>query len=312
MQACGLDLESHPELRTTDFYTSHEALLLGYEQALTRVDSTDRATGTRPPATWSGSATAPASPTTPMSNSAAASRIRSASRCGPSQKPDELLRLIDMLNPDNEPGRLTLIVPLRRRQGRRACCRALMRAVKTRRPDRWCGRAIRCTATPSRSATGYKTRPFDLILKEVRAFFAGARRRRHARRRRASRDDRPERHRMHRRRARDHRRGPQRPLSHASAIRGSTPSRRSSSPSCWPTCSRPSARTNRSRCLRSQDCAGCRRRTDRGRRTITAETHQTKRWKANIPFLSFVLRPPPIYEPFSLMRPRLLAEPPAV
>ena len=40
MRACGLDLESHPELRATDFYTSHEALLLGYEQALTRVDST--------------------------------------------------------------------------------------------------------------------------------------------------------------------------------------------------------------------------------------------------------------------------------
>src|SRR4029453_1047665 len=40
MQACGLDLESHPELRTTDFYTSHEALLLGFEEALTRVDST--------------------------------------------------------------------------------------------------------------------------------------------------------------------------------------------------------------------------------------------------------------------------------
>src|ERR1700694_1551578 len=40
MQACGLDLESHPELRTTDFYTSHEALLLGYEQAMTREDST--------------------------------------------------------------------------------------------------------------------------------------------------------------------------------------------------------------------------------------------------------------------------------
>ena len=40
MRACGLDLESHPELRTTDFYTSHEALLLGYEQAMTRVDST--------------------------------------------------------------------------------------------------------------------------------------------------------------------------------------------------------------------------------------------------------------------------------
>jgi len=71
MQACGLDLESHPELRTTDFYTSHEALLLGFEQAMTREDSTRRATGTRPPATWSGSATAPASLTTRMWNTAA-------------------------------------------------------------------------------------------------------------------------------------------------------------------------------------------------------------------------------------------------
>ncbi len=40
MRACGLDLESHPELRTTDLYTSHEALLLGYEEAMTRIDST--------------------------------------------------------------------------------------------------------------------------------------------------------------------------------------------------------------------------------------------------------------------------------
>ena len=73
MQACGLDLESHPELKTTDFYTSHEALLLGYEQALTREDSTHPGTWCAPRRTWSGSATAPASPTTPMSSSAAAS-----------------------------------------------------------------------------------------------------------------------------------------------------------------------------------------------------------------------------------------------
>ena len=79
MRACG----HRPRRRirscaTTDFYTSHEALLLGYEQALTRNDSTHRATGTPPPATWCGSATARASPTTPMSSSAAASATRSA------------------------------------------------------------------------------------------------------------------------------------------------------------------------------------------------------------------------------------------
>ena len=108
MQACGLDPEAHPEMRTTDFYTSHEALLLGYEQAMTRVDST---TGDwyAPPPTWSGSATAPASPTTPMSSICRGIKNPLGLKCGPSPKPDELLRLIDILNPENEPGRLTLI-----------------------------------------------------------------------------------------------------------------------------------------------------------------------------------------------------------
>ena len=74
MQACGLDLESHPELKSTDFYTSHEALLLGYEQAMTR-EEFDAAGHLvlHLRATCCGSATAPASPTTPMSSSAAAS-----------------------------------------------------------------------------------------------------------------------------------------------------------------------------------------------------------------------------------------------
>ena len=82
MRACGLDPESHPELRTTDFYTSHEALLLGYEQAMTRDGFRPPGDWYAPPATWSGSATAPASSTMPMSSSAAASRIRSASNAG--------------------------------------------------------------------------------------------------------------------------------------------------------------------------------------------------------------------------------------
>ena len=87
MQACGLDLESHPELRGTDFYTSHEALLLGYEQAMTRAGFRPPATGTARRATWSGSATARASPITRMSNIAAASRIRSASNAGRRSSP---------------------------------------------------------------------------------------------------------------------------------------------------------------------------------------------------------------------------------
>jgi 3-deoxy-7-phosphoheptulonate synthase len=75
MQACGLDLESHPELRTTEFYTSHEALLLGYEQAMTREDSTH-------PGWWYSTSghmvwIVRGRRTTRMSSSAAASKIRS-------------------------------------------------------------------------------------------------------------------------------------------------------------------------------------------------------------------------------------------
>src|SRR5690349_9030206 len=108
MQACGLDLESHPELRTTEFYTSHEALLLGYEQALTRVDST---TGdwyaTSGHMIWIGDRTR-------QLDHAHVEYFRGIKnpiglKCGPSLKADELIRLIDVLNPDNEPGRLTLI-----------------------------------------------------------------------------------------------------------------------------------------------------------------------------------------------------------
>ena len=110
MQACGLDLESHPELRGTDMYTSHEALLLGYEQAMTRQDSTtgDRCS-TAAPATWSGSAIARASSTTHMSKHFRGIKNPIGLKCGPSLKADELVRLIDVLNPDNEAGRLTLI-----------------------------------------------------------------------------------------------------------------------------------------------------------------------------------------------------------
>src|SRR5215211_8281950 len=108
MQACGLDLEDHPELCGTDVYTSHEALLLGYEQAMTRQDST---TGDwyccSGHMVWIGDRTR-------QPDHAHVEFFRGIKnpiglKCGPSLTADELVRLIDILNPENEPGRLTLI-----------------------------------------------------------------------------------------------------------------------------------------------------------------------------------------------------------
>jgi 3-deoxy-7-phosphoheptulonate synthase len=91
-------------------------------------------------------------------------------KCGPSTKVDELLRLIDILNPENEPGRLTLISRLGAdKVGDQLP--ALVRAVKRE------GRVVVWSCDPMHGNTitatnGYKTRPFDLILQEVKSFFA--------------------------------------------------------------------------------------------------------------------------------------------
>src|ERR1700760_4117744 len=169
MQACGLDLESHPELRTTEFYTSHEALLLGFEQAMTREDSTRPGSWytTSGHMVWIGDRTRQA-------DHAHIEYCRGIKnplglKTGPSQKPDELLRLIDILNPDNEPGRLTLIC----RVGADKAAEflpGLVRAVERE------GKVVVWSCDPMHgntitSASGYKTRPFDLILKEVKSFF---------------------------------------------------------------------------------------------------------------------------------------------
>ena len=168
MRAIGLDPEAHPEMRTTDFYTSHEALLLGYEQAMTRVDST---TGdwyaTSGHMIWIGDRTR-------QLDHAHVEYFRGIKnpiglKCGPSLAPDELLKLIDVLNPDNEPGRLTLIA----RFGAEKALEhlpGLVRAVKRE------GRSVVWSCDPMhgntvKAASGYKTRPFDLILSEVKTFF---------------------------------------------------------------------------------------------------------------------------------------------
>ncbi len=170
MQACGLDLERHPELKTTDFYTSHEALLLGYEQALTREDSTRPGTwcATSAHMLWIGDRTR-------QLDHAHVEFCRGIMnplglKCGPSSKIDEMLRLIDVLNPENEPGRLTLIVRLGADKVAEQLP-AMVRAVKRE------GKSVVWSCDPMHgntitATTGYKTRPFDLILKEVKSFFS--------------------------------------------------------------------------------------------------------------------------------------------
>jgi len=169
MRACGLDLESHPELRTTDLYTSHEALLLGYEEAMTRVDSTSGDWYcTSGHMVWIGDRTR--QPDHAHVEYCRGIKNPIGMKCGPSLKPDELLKLIDILNPDNEPGRLTLIC----RFGNEKVADnlpALVRAVKRE------GREIVWSCDPMHgntitSVSGYKTRPFDRILSEVKDFFA--------------------------------------------------------------------------------------------------------------------------------------------
>jgi 3-deoxy-7-phosphoheptulonate synthase len=168
MRACGLDLESHPELRATDFYTSHEALLLAYEQAMTRVDSTSGDWYcTSGHMVWIGDRTRQA-------DHAHVEFCRGIKnpiglKCGPSLKADDLLRLVEILNPDNEPGRLTLIC----RFGADNVGEHLPPFVRAIERE---GRAVVWSCDPMHgntitSASGYKTRPFDRILQEVRDFF---------------------------------------------------------------------------------------------------------------------------------------------
>jgi 3-deoxy-7-phosphoheptulonate synthase len=153
MRACGIDPEIHPEMRTTDFFTSHEALLLGYEQAFTRVDST---TGdwycTSGHLLWVGDRTR-------QGDHAHVEFCRGIKnplglKTGPTQKPDELLRLICRMGAEKAGEFLPALIRAVKREGRNVVWSC----------DPMHGNTIT-------SAAGYKTRPFDKILKEVRTFF---------------------------------------------------------------------------------------------------------------------------------------------
>jgi 3-deoxy-7-phosphoheptulonate synthase len=169
MAACGLTSETAPQLRETDFFTSHEALLLDYEEALTRIDST---TGDWYDCSahmlWVGNRTR-------QTEGAHIEFLRGIGnpvgvKIGAGMEPRELLRLIDLLNPDNEPGRVTLITRIGadKVEGELP---PLVRAVERR------GRKVVWACDPMhantiKSSNGFKTRSFDKILAEARGFFA--------------------------------------------------------------------------------------------------------------------------------------------
>ena len=169
MEACGIDAERVPQLKVTQFYTSHEALLLRYEQALTREDSlTGDWYDTSAHFLWIGDRTR-------FEGSAHVEYLRGIGnpigiKCGPSLEPDELLRLLDTLNPARIPGRMTLIT----RFGHdkiEAGLPKLIRAVQREgHPVVWSCDPMHGNTV--KAVTGYKTRPFDRILAEVRGFFA--------------------------------------------------------------------------------------------------------------------------------------------
>jgi 3-deoxy-7-phosphoheptulonate synthase len=169
MQACGINPENVPQLNQTEFFTSHEALLLPYEQALTRKDSlTGQWYDTSAHMLWIGDRTR-------FEGSAHVEFLRGVGnplgmKCGPSLEPDELLRILDTLNPSREAGRITLISRFGHDKVE-AGLPKLVRAVKQEgHPVVWSCDPMHGNVIKSES--GYKTRPFDRILSEVKGFFA--------------------------------------------------------------------------------------------------------------------------------------------
>jgi len=168
MTACGMTSANTRDMRETDFYVSHEALLLPYEQALTRVDST---TGDWYACSshflWIGDRTRQA-------NGAHVEFLRGVKnpigmKVGPTQEADDLLRILDILNPANEAGRITLIS---RMGADKVADRlpGLVRAVKR------AGHKVVWLCDPmhgntTTTASKLKTRNFDAMLREIQGFF---------------------------------------------------------------------------------------------------------------------------------------------
>ncbi len=167
MAAIGVTPESQPDLHRVEFFTAHEALLLGFEEAMTRVDSTSGDWyDTSAHLLWIGERTR-------QLDGAHVEYFRGIKnpigvKVGPTVEPDELLRLIDVLNSKNEAGRLTLY-------GRFGSDKIEARLPRLMEATKRSGRSVVWAIDPMHGNTltatnGYKTRPFDRILAEVKSF----------------------------------------------------------------------------------------------------------------------------------------------
>ncbi|QKD79625.1 class II 3-deoxy-7-phosphoheptulonate synthase [Actinomyces marmotae] len=165
MEAAGVDFDA---LKQVEFYAAHEALLLEYEDAMTRRDSrTGDLYGTSAHLLWVGERTRGADD----AHVALLAGVRNpvGVKVGPTAEPGELLALVDRLNPDGEPGRLSVIT----RMGSGRVRDALPPLVEAVRAD---GRPVTWITDPMHGNTitsdnGYKTRRFEAIMDEVRGFF---------------------------------------------------------------------------------------------------------------------------------------------
>ncbi|MCK0138710.1 3-deoxy-7-phosphoheptulonate synthase class II [Aliiroseovarius sp. F47248L] len=169
MRAAGVDSDRAHTLQTVDFYTSHEGLLLEYEEALTRLDATTGKTvAGSGHMLWIGDRTR-------QPDGAHVEFCRGVVnpiglKCGPTTTAEDLKVLMAKLNPNNDAGRLTLIA----RFGAGKVAEHLPRLIQTVKEE---GANVVWSCDPMhgntiKSATGYKTRPFDAVLKEVQEFFA--------------------------------------------------------------------------------------------------------------------------------------------
>jgi 3-deoxy-7-phosphoheptulonate synthase len=169
MEVCGVTSATAPAIRETQLYTSHEALLLNYEEALSRIDSfTGKCYDCSAHFLWIGERTR-------QPDHAHVEFFRHIDnpvgvKIGPATTADELLQLIDALNPDNEPGRLTLIT----RMGADRLAERLPQLIRAVQRE---GRELVWSSDPMhgntvKSSSGFKTRQFDDILRELQQFFA--------------------------------------------------------------------------------------------------------------------------------------------
>jgi 3-deoxy-7-phosphoheptulonate synthase len=165
MDALGINADTTTQLRKVDFYTSHEALLLPYEEALTRMDSTSgEMYDTSAHFLWIGDRTR-------FIDSGHIEYCRGIKnpigiKCGPKLDPDELIKMIDILNPNNTAGKITLIT----RYGKDLVQNHLPDLIKRIQSE---GKIVVWSCDPMhgntiKSTSGFKTRPFDYILDEVK------------------------------------------------------------------------------------------------------------------------------------------------